>query len=90
MAGGMSETYFLQYRNTEVEVDYETANRIRFMLGPHTTVWITPGEASQIATMLQDAAEGQTEEPDQWSDSPVPDYTIDPDFDDGMGDNPWD
>ena len=90
MARGMSETYFLQYRNTEIEVDYEKADRIRFMLGPHATVWISPGEASQIATMLTDAAAGGDEPYDEWADKPLPDYAIDPDFDDGMGDNPWD
>lgn len=87
----MSETYFLQYRNTEVEVDYEKSDRIRFMLGSHTTIWITPGEASQIATMLTDAAAGGGEEPyDQWASTELPDYAINPDFDDGMSDTRWD
>ena len=53
----MSETYFLQHKNTEIEIDPTDASRIKLSIG-NLIVFLTPGEADTLAGMLIDAAAG--------------------------------
>ena len=59
MVDRMTETYFLQHRNTEIEINLESSEKIRLTIGTQPSTYLTPGEAHQLATMLQDAAEGK-------------------------------
>ena len=53
----MTETFFLQHKNTEVEVDPTDVDRMKLSIG-NLVVFLTPGEADTLAGMLSDAAAG--------------------------------
>ena len=53
----MSETFFLQHKNTEMEIDPISADQIKVSIG-NLIVFLTPGEADTLAGMLIDAAAG--------------------------------
>ena len=53
----MSETYFLQHKNTEIDIDSVNADQIKMSIG-NLIVFLTPGEADTLAGMLVDAAAG--------------------------------
>lgn len=57
MVNRMSETFFLQHKNTEVEVDPTDVDRMKLSIG-NLVVFLTPGEADTLAGMLVDAAAG--------------------------------
>ena len=63
MANNMSEVFFLEHRNTQIEVELDH-KRIRLVVGPQLTLYLTPAEADQLSTMLLDAATGK----DQYED----------------------
>ena len=89
MANNMSEVFFLEHRNTEIEIELDK-KRIRMMVGPHTTVFLTPAEADQLSTMLLDAATGK-DQYDDWDGKYEPDKEVTDDWDNEInyGDVPW-
>ena len=90
MANDMSEVFFLEHRNTEIEIELD-GKRIRMVIGPHTTVFLTPAEADQLSTMLLDAATGKDQYEDFYDDKYDPDKEITDDWDNetAYGDVPW-
>ena len=58
MANSMTETFFLQHKNTEIEIGLENKDKIRITFGNHF-LFVTPTEADTLAQMLSDAAEGK-------------------------------
>lgn len=57
MVSRMSETFFLQHKNTEVEIDSADVEQIKLSI-ENLVVFLTPGEADTLAGMLVDAAAG--------------------------------
>ena len=57
MVDGMSETFFLQHKSMEVEIDSTNAEQIQLSI-ENLVIFLTPGEADMLAGMLSDAAAG--------------------------------
>jgi hypothetical protein len=94
MANNMSEVFFLEHRNTEIEIELDN-KRIRMVVGPHTTVFLTPGEADQLSTMLLEAATGKGQYED-WDgkyetagQDPTEDWDSDTPEENPYGEVPW-
>lgn len=90
MANNMSEVFFLEHRNTQIEVELDH-KRIRLVVGPQLTLYLTPAEADQLSTMLLDAATGKDQYED-WDGKYDPDeetITNDWDYEQPYGDVPW-
>ena len=59
----MIETYFIEYKNTEIEINTRTED-IRLMIGSKQTL-LTPSEAETIGQMLIDASMGKGYDDDE-------------------------
>lgn len=63
MVNRMIETYFIEYKNTEIEINTRTED-IRLMIGSKQTL-LTPPEAETIGQMLIDASMGKGYDDDE-------------------------
>ena len=87
MASRMSETYFIEYKNTEIEIGLENKDKIRVMFGSHF-VFVTPAEADTLAVMLAAAAEGKDVDDYEAYASPK-EEEYDWDYEDDLGEKMW-
>ena len=83
----MSETYFIEYKNTEIEIGLENKDKIRVMLGSHI-LFVTPAEADTLAVMLAAAAEGKGNDDYEAYASPK-EEVYDWDYEDDLGEKMW-
>ena len=83
----MSETYFIEYRNTEIEIGLENKAKIRVMFGSHI-LFVPTAEADTLAVMLADAAEGKDNDDYEAYASPK-EEEYDWDYEDDLGEKMW-
>ena len=57
MVNGMSETFFLLHKNTEIEIDPTDDKQIKLSI-ENLVVFLTLNEADTLAGLLSDAAAG--------------------------------
>ena len=87
MANSMTETFFLQHKNTEIEIGLENKDKIRITFGNHF-LFVTPTEADTLAQMLSDAAEGKgNDDYEKYTDTKEEEY--DWDYEDDLGEKMW-
>lgn len=63
----MNEVFFIEHKNTQIEVDLEGDNRIRLSLRD-MDLYLTPSEASHIAEMLTKLFQWDNDEEDSYDD----------------------